>query len=238
MRESLNPPPKREKIGAELRRAARTFSPRLRGEMSQRDRGGRPRAGRRCARTPAARAHPPSAYGISPPWEGENSEPNDELRSKIFLPPLAGGDVATRQKGAARAQDDGVRVRPRRGHTPPLPGGISPPRGGENSEPNDEPRSKISLPASGGRCRNATEGGRPRTGRRCARTPALRAYPPSVWRHLPPKGGEKIESRLHLPQGGENSEPSAQNGDVTPGRSPARLLSRPLRSDRRFAPVW
>ena len=55
-----------------------------------------------------------------------------------FLPPQAGGDVATRQRGDAHAHEDGMHTRRRGARTPPLPYGISPPRGEKIGAPPKE----------------------------------------------------------------------------------------------------
>ena len=218
MRESLNPPPKREKIGTELRRAATFSPPACGGKCRNATEGGRPCAERRyahprrCARTPPLpTASPPQgrekipsqtpsrAAKFSPPaCGGRKFRTKRPAVQQNFLPQLAGGDVATRQRGAP--------VRRTALRTPPDAAGV----------------------------------------------------PPSAWRHLHPGGnwsqtpsraarifspslrGEKIESRRHLPQGEKIPSRARRTsfGRVTPERSPARPLSRPLRSDRRFAPAW
>ena len=132
--------------------------------MSQRDRGG-PRE-RRTAIHPLRRrcARPPPLPTASPPQGGEKI-PN-------FSPRCAGGDVAERQRGAARTQEGGTPPR-RRCARPPLCLPASP-------------------PAVRGEMSRSDRGG-PRGRRRAIHPPvgAARA-PPSAYRHLPPKGGRKF----------------------------------------------
>ena len=133
--------------------------------------------------------------------------------------------------------------------TPPLPYGISPPRGGEKeSQPHPPAQARMSQrarnflpPQSGGRCRGATEGGRPRAPGRYAPPQALRA-PPLCLTASPPQGGEKKKAnRIPPPKPGCRSalgifSPRKAGGDVaTRQRGAARAHQARYAPPRRCA---
>ena len=209
---AASPPQGGEKIPEPWRRNARKFSPpAVRGEMSQRDRGGACGRRRVVHTSGGAAAYPPSASGISPS-RGEKFPERGRRNARKFSPPACGGRCRGATEGGRRAREGGTYLRWWCGRTPPLPT-ASPPQGGEkipslrHLSPWGERlgdcgirlsrlegrRLEVSPPACGGRCRGATEGGRrAQEGgtylrRRCGRTPLC-------LRHLPPQGGEKIPS--------------------------------------------
>ena len=109
--------------GSEMSRCVRNFFPQ-RGERSQRDRGGAGGRRRVVGASVGAARVPPSALRHLPPKGGE------KIGTRNFLPPLAGGDVATRQRGAGGRRTGGGRFRRRCARTP-LCLSASPPQGGE-----------------------------------------------------------------------------------------------------------
>ena len=93
-------PTKRSSVAAQA-----NFSPRLRGEMSQRDRGGgAPPAPLLPHGHPILTADAVPIQARQPAKEISSPHQEELCRSASkFLPPLAGGDVAARQRGGARS---------------------------------------------------------------------------------------------------------------------------------------
>ena len=143
---TASPPQGGEKIGAggssphgsEMSRCVRNFSPPSGGRCRAATEGGRAGVGGWWARSSALWAHPPSALRHLPPKGGRKlgpaAAPPTAVRCRaafgIFLPQR--GEMSQRDRGGAGGRRwSGGRVCRRCARTPPLPKGISPPRGGE-----------------------------------------------------------------------------------------------------------
>ena len=203
-------------------RARNFLPPQSGGRCRNATEGGRPRAPSPRALPQALRAPPPLPTGISPPRGGEkganrispHKQGQPPHRSGIFSPRCAGGDVAERQRGAARAHQAATHP-PSRCARPPSALRHLPPKGGrKKNQPPLPAQERMSQrarnflpPLCGGDVAERQRGGA--RAHQAATHPLRRcARPPSALRHLPPKGGEKIGGRRHLlPKGGENRKP-------------------------------
>ena len=166
-------------------------------------------------RPPLAQVRKRNARKFSPPLQRKTSQ-----REQNFLPPLAGGDVAERQRGVPRAHNSGHTPPRCCERTPPLPTGISPQGGEKNQTLRHLPaqvrkrnarkfspplqrktsqREQNFLPPLAGGDVAERQRGVPRAHnsshtppRRCARTPLCLSA-------SPPQGGEKNQTNRHLP---------------------------------------
>ena len=199
--------------------------------MSRSDRGGRGPAGRQCPHPPAPRAHPPSAFGISPPRGGENGSRTH--RSEKNFSPLRGEMSRSDRGGRGRAGRQYAHPPAPQAH-PPSAFGISP-QGGQKMG-NPTPHSENFLPPAGGDVAQRQRGARAR--RMAVPAPSGAAgAPPLCLRHLTPKGGRKWETqhctaRKFLPPAGGDVAQRQRGGArsaLTPPDAPSSAP--PARTD-------